>query len=230
MKYAFLLMICLLPLPFGSVRPVWQGFWVLYVGILSVTVLIQFASRSKQKRLSLTVPRGTMFFWSLFILYGVAQAFLPLAWVSGVIPGDTLQEHSFLWREGIISVRPYNTMSVVTQFLAHFALFFMVYTHCTSRQRATWLIKGTACYVCLYAVYGFIIYTLGNDTLLWFNKFSYQNALSVTFVNRNNFATYAGLGLLATTAWWLDIASHGGSQAGGGGGARISHRSSSKAF
>ena len=209
-------MIFILPLPFGSARPVWSHFWVLFVGLLLVCVLIQLVSRSEKNKVSFTVPQGTIFFWSLFVLYGVAQAFLPLAWVTRMIPEGTLQEHNFLWREGLISIRPYSTVSVMTQFLSHFSLFFLVYIHCVSTRRAIWLIKGTACYICLYAVYAIIIYALGNDTLLWFKKFSYQNALSVTFLNRNNFATYTGIGLLATTAWWLDIVSDRNSQVGGG--------------
>ena len=48
-----------------------------------------------------------------------------------------------------------------------------------------------------FAVYGIII-QLGNfNTILWFDKWSYQDYVTSTFVNRNSYATYAGLSLLA---------------------------------
>jgi O-antigen ligase len=46
------------------------------------------------------------------------------------------------------------------------------------------------------AVYGLGIYVTGNTSILWFNKDSYLNELTATFINRNSYATFAGVGFL----------------------------------
>ena len=48
----------------------------------------------------------------------------------------------------------------------------------------------------LIAVYGLVIYATGNTSILWFEKYSYFNALTATFINRNSYATFAGIGFL----------------------------------
>lgn len=55
----------------------------------------------------------------------------------------------------------------------------------------------------IYCSYGLIVYLLGNDTILIFRKWAYQASLTSTFVNRNNFATFAGLSLLCSLAYLL---------------------------
>jgi O-antigen ligase len=49
----------------------------------------------------------------------------------------------------------------------------------------------------VYAVYGVVIYLGHFDTLLWFDKWASTDVTS-TFVNRNTYATYAGLTLLCS--------------------------------
>ena len=40
----------------------------------------------------------------------------------------------------------------------------------------------------------------GANTILWFDKAAYRDVVTASFVNRNSFATFAGLGLLCTAA------------------------------
>lgn len=49
----------------------------------------------------------------------------------------------------------------------------------------------------LIATYGVVIYATGNHTILWFPKEEYLSDLTATFINRNNYATFAGCGILA---------------------------------
>ncbi|NVK39768.1 MAG: O-antigen ligase family protein [Oceanospirillaceae bacterium] len=57
----------------------------------------------------------------------------------------------------------------------------------------------------VYCLYGLIVYFSGNEKILWFNKWTSFQALTSTFVNRNNFAAYAGIGLncLIAYSFWL---------------------------
>ncbi|RYG61980.1 MAG: O-antigen ligase family protein [Alphaproteobacteria bacterium] len=58
-------------------------------------------------------------------------------------------------------------------------------------------LKVVAISITLACVYGIIQYAWGNDYVLWVPKDSYYKVLSGTFINRNTFATLAGLGILA---------------------------------
>lgn len=47
-----------------------------------------------------------------------------------------------------------------------------------------------------YALYGLVNFMAGNDYILWLPKWSHLDNLTASFVNRNAFAAYAGMGLL----------------------------------
>jgi O-antigen ligase len=65
-------------------------------------------------------------------------------------------------------------------------------------EHAALTFKSIAYAGLIYAVYGLIIYFGHYNMLLWYKKWSYQNLVTSTFVNRNSYATYAGLTLLAS--------------------------------
>jgi len=52
-----------------------------------------------------------------------------------------------------------------------------------------------------YAVYGIIMQALDIQYVLWFEKWAYQGFVTSTFVNKNSYATYAGLGLLCSAGY-----------------------------
>ncbi|WP_417462403.1 O-antigen ligase family protein [Kordiimonas sp.] len=219
MKYVIFLMLVLLPLPFGSARPVWQYFWILFSCFLGIWTILTHIRHPFLPLTTKDFPQTTFIFWVLFVLYGVLQPVVPIG--PDLVPTVYPVVTSPIWKTGTISVMPDKTSFTTLQFLAHFSLYFIVYIYCLRTESARWLIRATACFMCLYALYGFVVYAMGNDTMLWFKKFSYQNALSVTFVNRNNFATYVGLGLIMNTAWLLDILSRSNTPSDIGRGFRI---------
>ena len=66
--------------------------------------------------------------------------------------------------------------------------------------RAAWAftVLGLAC--AAHALYGLLAHLSGTNTILWFPKTAYHDVVTGTFVNRNTFATHAGLGLLCLAA------------------------------
>ena len=66
------------------------------------------------------------------------------------------------------------------------------------RERARWLLTGFVGVATAYAVYGIINHLVGWETVLWedYQK-SYAGWVSSTFINRNSFATYANMAILA---------------------------------
>jgi O-antigen ligase len=71
---------------------------------------------------------------------------------------------------------------------------------CRSERRARAMVKGIALIGLGYAVYGILAFFVWPDTILWFDKEHYRDSLTSTFVNRNSYATYAGLGLVCALA------------------------------
>lgn len=67
-----------------------------------------------------------------------------------------------------------------------------------STQNGRGLIKTIAILTTVASFYGIFIFATGNHYVLWLEKTSYEDALSATFINRNSFATMAGLGILAS--------------------------------
>jgi O-antigen ligase len=51
-----------------------------------------------------------------------------------------------------------------------------------------------------FAVYGLIVKFSGSETILWYAKQYYRGNVTSTFVNRNSYATFAGIGLITATA------------------------------
>lgn len=56
----------------------------------------------------------------------------------------------------------------------------------------------------MLGVYGLAVYALGNGSTLWLPKYAYPEALTSTFINRNHYATFAGLGALMCLALFLE--------------------------
>lgn len=82
----------------------------------------------------------------------------------------------------------------------YFALFMLALQLGRSYRTTRHILKLTAFSAGFYAVYGLVVYALGNDHILWLEKWAYPDSLTGTFVNRNAFAAYAGMGLFACLA------------------------------
>jgi hypothetical protein len=63
-----------------------------------------------------------------------------------------------------------------------------------------------------YALYGILSFYLIPGTLLWFQKYAYLESVTSTFINRNSYATYAGLGLMSALAGALSEYSRTGAK------------------
>lgn len=64
------------------------------------------------------------------------------------------------------------------------------------------LVVAVTC--CLAAAYGLLVYINGNHSVLWQPKLNYPADLTATFINRNSYATFTGLGILACLAQFFE--------------------------
>lgn len=190
MRFLIYALIALSPLPLASARPAWQWLWIVVIGLIAIITALQLRHTKKSDWPSgIWLPASLI---SIFAAWGFLQAYLPVSNESalGNLPSFST-----------ISVNPALTLNNAIFFLAHLIFFVCVYAYCTRRDKAANILKFIAIVVGIYAAYGFAIYVSGNQTILWFDKWANQNSLTSTFVNRNSYAAYAGIGLQCLIAY-----------------------------
>lgn len=198
--WALLAVICIAPMPFGAVT-LWAwptlaavsaiilGYWAVSLVRRGDTVVVPL------RRIAVpAVMFGLVAVWLLV----QASPFTPQSW------------HHPIWREagealdlrprGAISVDPDRTITGLARLLWYAAVFWLSLQLCRDRNNAR---RAVAIFVVagvFYAAYGIIMELTGADLVLWMSKTAYLGDLTSTFINRNSYATYAGLGLLCATA------------------------------
>lgn len=107
--------------------------------------------------------------------------------------------------QGSISINRDATLIALLRFAAACLAFWVSLQLCRSSRRARRLVEGVAVVAALYAVYGVVAFFVFPKTTLWFEKDQYLDSVTSTFVNRNSYATYAGLGLICALALAINI-------------------------
>lgn len=187
------------PLPLGSVYP--MSWWII-AGITGLLLLAYGAMQLRpnavpMERLGPTWPWFLPFAAAIAWIAIQASAFTPEAW------------HHPLWRaagaalgtpvSGAISIDPFNTVSAAIRLLSYAGIFWLAFQLCHARERAEMAFLGLSVAAFAYACYGLLDHFTGAQMVLWFPKKYYLNSVTSTFINRNNYATYAGLGLVCAS-------------------------------
>lgn len=196
---ALLAIVMLAPLPLGSNRP-WS--WSL------LSVLIG------------AVAGG----WALAALAGRCRSLLPgrRLWVAGcllilALLWAALQTSSLLpvtawhplWSEsasalgidgGAVSVSPEATWTAIMRLCCYAAVFLLAAQLGAERARAHEMLVAMVLAGAAYAGYGLYIYFSGTEVVLLTPKQAYLGDLTSTFINRNAYGAYAGLGLTCCVA------------------------------
>jgi len=95
-----------------------------------------------------------------------------------------------------ISLSPEQTISASMRLLAYGLVFILSMYYCQKSENAKKLFNWLAIAGFTYAIYGLVIYLGDFNKILWFDKIYYQQDVTSTIINRNSYATYAGLSLL----------------------------------
>jgi O-antigen ligase len=198
--WTLLIIVAAAPLPFGSVDG-WS--WALLATVVGTLLAVW----SAQVLLGRQAPAfGLRALWPILLLFAATvlwawlqagRGWLPAPWqhplwelASGALGWDLY---------GAVSIDPYETGAATVRLLTYAGVFWLAFQfgqrNVRARQGLIWVsYAGMA-----YAFYGLIMYFLGLDLILFFQKTAYLNDLTSTFVNRNSYATYAGLGLICTS-------------------------------
>lgn len=204
---AFTALVLLLPLPFGSNR-LWASD---LFGVISALILMGMAydlyrtpalwpSGGPFRRL------GTAFvLMTLVVIWAFlqTQSWMPKAW------------HHPVWKEvqdlpdafsGSISIDPDKFPESVIRMPGYVICFLLAFVAGRNNAHAKFLLKALGIGAIVYAFYGLLMQSTGLHLVLWYKKWAYEDFVTSTFINKNSYATYAGLGLQVCLAlFWRHL-------------------------
>ena len=205
--WSLIALVVLAPLPLASARPWSWGLMATFVGLL----LVAWGVKTWRDEAAPAV--GLRRTWFILFVFGLAAG-----WgVAQMLPLTPPTWHHPLWTDavsalgvpvtGAVSVDPFETGTALLRLLTYAGIFWLSLQYCRSAKRARQVFLALALAGLLYSAYGLVIGFSGARMVLWFEKEAYVDNLTSTFVNRNSYATYAGLTLLCATGLLIALLS-----------------------
>lgn len=203
MLFNCLLFIVLLsPLPFGANRPWAWSLWASLIAVLAISWAITVLNNDKAK-----FPRP--YFKAVADVIWVFVGVLSWAVYQVFIPASTNTQHP-LWGLAatllntaitpFISLTPGDGITAIMRILSYGLVFLLCFYYCRVQENARTVFHGLMLAGFLYSLYGLTIYFGKYGTVLWFKHNPALTTVNSTFINRNHFATFAGLTLLCSLA------------------------------
>jgi O-antigen ligase len=181
--------VALAPLPLGGNRPWAWAALSLAIGTLMLFWALGTTLKKYNAALSLSRMAPIAIPFLGVVIWIIVQA-------SGLTPGHW---HHPIWDAGgggKITVNGHATGTALMRLLAYGGVFWLALNLGRAPHRAYRAFYIFAVASLIYAAYGLLVQFYGWNTILWFDKWAYRQDLTSTFVNRNNYATFAGLGLV----------------------------------
>lgn len=197
---ALVALVALAPLPLGSNRPLPAALIALAAGILLLFWAIGAATNRLPNATAGLVRRLRipLTLYLLVILWVLIQ-WLPAPFASWGNPiwleASTALERALAPR---ITINPGATLAALANLLAYGAVFWLAFQLTIDPDRARQARNALMAIGGAYALYGFFVWFGGMGWIDDRLASSDRRSFSSTFVNRNSFATFAGLTLLCT--------------------------------
>lgn len=206
-RVLFLLLMALVvlaPIPFAAQRPwawtllaCWVGLMLVAWAGLGLAGLARAAIPTR-RLLPVLVPFALTLIWAAL----QTQPWLPADW------------HHPLWQEaasalggkgaGAVSADPTLTWTAILRCLSFGGIFWLAAQLGRHRGRARQAVILIALAASAQALYAIILQAIGSETILWFDKWAYRGDMTGSFVNRNAFGAYLGIGLLCCLGLAID--------------------------
>ena len=202
--------------------PFWLGSnrviaWVInagYFGLLFVLLELALLVTRRPHPVSFKRIIYPVLLFALICIWIVLQAatFLPSALDNPAYQYLRTTYHTDI--AGSISIfRPLTDIALL-RLLTAGAVFWLFVQLCRLPQRAFWTVQAVALIGIVYAIYGLVAFFLFPNTILWLPKVVFLDSVTSTFLNRNSYATYAGIGLVCALACTLSYYGRSAAQAG----------------
>lgn len=194
--YFLLTILVLSPLPFGSNRPWSWSLLSLLIAALTFSWCIHYVTTEKKMNIHFERIKVPFFLFMSTLLWAFIQtsSYIPEGWGHPLwqLTAQALETPI----QARISLAPEQTITAIMLLLSYGLVFFISMYYCQKSENAETLFNCLAVAGFAYASYGLISHLGGLNKILWFDKWTGQESVTSTIVNRNSYATYAGLTLL----------------------------------
>lgn len=191
--WGVLLAVTLAPLPFASYRPWAWSVLGVWIGVLLVANAASSLTRAQPLWTSRALLVCALFFSaSVAFIAMQASCWTPAAW------------HHPVWQlvENLpdkagcptVSIDAEATWAALGRLLTYGGAFWLAAQIAGSSSDARRLVAILSLAIACYALYGLAMHFSGLNLVLWYRKWAYVDDVTGTFVNRNSFASFAGMG------------------------------------
>lgn len=192
--YCLLLVVFLSPFPYAANLTWAWGLCSLLIAIIGIMWAVHTIFLSKTTYLPLLKANSDI----------IIAFFIVVAWIIFQTSSFFTNLHHPLWNitgnnSSFISLTPSDSLAYLTRLLSYALVFWLALFYSMDVYKARLVLYGLMIVGFIYAIYGLIIY-LGDFKMVLWRTMPDMNSLSSTFINRNHFATFAGLGLLCSLA------------------------------
>jgi O-antigen ligase len=195
--WAFILGIAWCPFLFGGEDLLAWGINAIMFPALAVCYEISLLARGVHHPVSIKYLRVPAFLFAIVLLWTVVQnaTWTPENWHHPIwdMASDALERPL----AGSISVNRDLTALAQLRLITAASVFWLAVQLCRDAGRARFFLKSVGFIASIYAAYGLISYAFMPDFVLWAKIETGVGFVRSTFVNRNHFATYVGLGFLS---------------------------------
>lgn len=202
--YIFIILICFLPLPFGTNRPISWNLMNVAVATIAMVYILNIVICKLPHRFNFKYYQLTSLLFFIMIAWCFFQTTLYSSNLASSnlwsLASDALQKDVIK----IISFDRYASIDNLLRIIAYGLIFYLAVNWGAKSKNASFAMKAILYASLLYGIYGFIIYVNGNDKVLFFKKRAYLESLSSVFINRNNYATYLGFSLIISLVFFFD--------------------------
>lgn len=187
-----LVLLALVPLPFGAVHAFSWGFFALYTGVALSLYMWRMATLEIALSAPLANMRVSIVLSALYCGY-LALQMAPLGWIA---PGLTEFVANGMGIESVtISVASNQTALMLMRHLTYGALFLLVVQITQNPARREFFLNALLAIIAVYCMQALVSLQTG-DTVLGVTKRAYMGSATGTFVNRNSFATFLAMGAM----------------------------------
>ena len=174
--------VVLLPLPLaGLPQWAWTSYAVIIGALLLASSLVHDQAEISLAARRLAIPLGLCLAFCLYVGYQTlphsAGNWEHPLWeaTAAALPGNQIVNSLALDRS--------VTLDALTRFVAYLGTFWLAFLFGGSSRNASLMLKCFAMAAATYAIYGLIVFSfLGNGTVLWFEKYTYLDDLTATFI------------------------------------------------
>jgi O-Antigen ligase len=116
---------------------------------------------------------------------------------------------------GSISINRDFTAQALVELITVASVFWVALQLCRDTARAMFLLRAVAVIISAYAAWGLVGFAFHAGRTAWLASSPGLGYVTSTFINRNSFATYAGMGLVVASALVLQLYRHRGASSYG---------------